>query len=132
MTITEGRDTVTEHPKLTLDIVRPVMDEIVKDNPTKQIDVGSCSYAGVDVHAGQPSCLVGHVLHQLGWSTEELAALDKSDPEGDGTAFETLVQYGLVKAERDVVRYLQVAQSTQDRQQPWLDAYRAAERTVAP
>jgi hypothetical protein len=117
---------MTDHPRLTLDLVRATMDEIVKEHPEKTVDGGGCRYAAREYEG--PSCVVGAMLFQLGWTYEELKALDNADAtEYGGTTISELIYADYVETDPNVLGYLQNMQTVQDGYKPWLEAYRYAE-----
>lgn len=116
---------MTTHPKLTLDIVRPVMRQIALEMPDKTVPSMGCQYA---TELQTPGCLVGHALHRLGWSVEELANLDTAPTARQTTDIGSLINYGRIEADDEAKRYLVLAQIAQDRGQTWMDSVTAAEK----
>ena len=112
---------------LTMAIVGPVLDEIVSEQPDTIIASLGCKYAS----NYRPSCLVGHMLYRLGWTSEELHNLDSADTDGSGTGIETLVDYGYIDADSTTTRFLTVLQDYQDAQNRWEDALSIARGRVA-
>jgi hypothetical protein len=115
---------MTEHPRLTIELVRPAVEEIVKDHPERTVT--RCKYANV---FDGPECLVGAVLFQLGWTYDELREFDKLYDIHESAGIEAIImEHEMVDAHDDARYYLQTLQEFQDQGLPWLDAYRAAER----
>ena len=109
------------HPKLTTQAVRQAAHEVVFDNPDKIVD--TCSYA--DTFA--PSCLVGHILHRLGWSVDELYELDCVDGLSGPMPILWLKNHGFVDLELNAGDYLAYLQNAQDGGQTWSRALEIAE-----
>lgn len=102
---------------LTMDVVLPVTEEIVGEQPRfvyPSGDLGICTY----VRNGEPDCIVGRVLHRLGWTVEEL---ESYDGDGLGTTITHLMDHEVLEVEVEpaVYRFLDRLQSEQDCKTPW-------------
>jgi len=110
---------MNEHPKLTLNMVGPVAEDVARDYPNRAISGPDCRYADAD--ATVPRCLVGHVLHRLGWSVTELRELDQTELPSASTAIYDLIDYGKIDADDKARRFLANLQFRQDMGHKWED-----------
>lgn len=117
-------------PKAALDLIKEAVDERGKGYiyPPSLIDSltkdGSCLYAD----KGQPSCLVGVVLHKAGIS---VAALKRFDRHKDAGVPTELVEVGLLDIPVESALILTRAQSLQDTGHTWGDALKEAREHAA-
>lgn len=144
MTITLTRENVAERlaaavEKNGADYIYPATpEEFLYDDETETYKP-SCEY----VRDGAPSCLVGHVLADLGLPLDTLRKYDET-PGGTGayTLIRDLLAEGAIEIEgfdgRDyglarqpVVNLLTDAQSHQDGGKPWGEAVALAQAGVA-
>lgn len=86
---------------ITLEQVEPILTEIVKTNPDRQVTV--CQYVNAD---GDPDCVVGQVMARLGVPLPDYRSEDNTRP------FDRLP--GKESFSREAVRFLQKAQAIQD------------------
>lgn len=78
-----------------------------------------CVYA----FEGKPSCLVGCVLHHLGWTLDRLSRLDEESFSGAGA----IPMYYPDDIEEDAASVFSAAQTIQDCDGTWGDALASAE-----
>lgn len=81
-------------------------------------DTAKCWY----VYGGQPSCLVGQVLHRLGVSVEMLSTLEDRSVRA---AVRVLADHGVLTLSSETIIALRVAQAKQDGGSSWGEALRA-------
>ncbi len=106
-----------------LELLREIVAEYGEDWVYASRDDGTtCTYT----RQGQPSCLIGHVLHRAGVPIEHLATLDRGDTPSIGT---TTVDWG-IEITPDARRVLGVAQHAQDDGSSWGTALAMAEEAA--
>ncbi len=111
---------------LTLNMVLPVAERIVAGHENFVYpSEGGCHYQ-LD---GKPSCVVGKILSELGWSGEDLKVLDR--PEGDHTGvIGEWIENGDIQADYAATQFLSTLQWHQDVSFPWGDALAKAKLQV--
>lgn len=117
-----------DHPTLTLSVVRETAQKLAEKHPHRT--VSSCKYA----EKGKPSCIVGSILHELGWSISELEWLNMGDPFGRRQSDSTvrdLVNKNMLDIEDSASQYLDYMQLRQDSDVPWRRAVAEAEANLA-
>lgn len=108
---------------ITLEAAIAKVAEVVDEKPDfvyEQPTPDGCVY----LHEGEPSCLIGVVLHRFGVPLRE-AIYEKgvcSNSDGAGIALEKLRNGEYVTYEEFVPEYFQQVQDTQDAGQPWRSA----------
>ncbi len=122
---------MSEHPMLTLEMVRPMAVEIVSDRPDHvyqlQSTTGECKYT----QGGSPDCLIGQILFRLGYSIEDLERFDICYLGTDhGTDIASLINYGFVSADDSAREYMSILQANQDLGVTWGDALKRAESSL--
>lgn len=115
---------MTDHPVLTLETVRDVAAEIVKDSPMKVVAI--CTYAHPQYEG--PSCLVGAILYKLGWTYQELREFDRGNNTDGESTISSLVLNGDIDADEFARTYLASLQTLQDSGIFWLEVYRTTEK----
>lgn len=90
------------------------------DDPNSDV----CLY----VHAGQPSCIIGRILHAKGVTIAELASYD-SPPNGQIAMSARSLPYW---SGQDAIEWANVLQCEQDHGSSWGEAFALAELTIIP
>lgn len=110
-----------------------VYDKFIKLNYKTSYDHASCWYLDND---GNPSCIVGHVLKALGWTTEEIASIEGSIPTHGLPGAQPLPKYedAVVLWHRlrpPTLQFLGMVQGLQDAGESWDEAVSYAHKTRA-
>lgn len=100
-------------------------EDYVYERNDSDDDTLVCYYA----KNGEPSCIVGHVLHALGVSIEDMTHGYRRGPLSEGFIGENLLKltelYGLQFDTQSTV-FMSRIQRHQDNEEPWGEAYSAA------
>jgi hypothetical protein len=108
--------------ELLIDVVEQYGEDHVYERVPNTVD--SCRYE----YSGQPSCIVGHVLHRAGVPIDVLKSFDDND---DGVSANVLYEY--LDVTEDAANVLGWAQGLQDSGHTWgraLDRAREAYETM--
>jgi len=120
---------ITEEDKPEIERVLAIMDELVrKVGPDyvyekfikldQKSQIASCWYLDND---GKCSCIIGHVLKELGWSMEDIAMVEGSTPSSGLSSHGMHPKASLFwkRLRPNTLRILGIVQSGQDSYRPY-------------
>lgn len=116
--------------KLTDQDVINTLAEIVSeygDDHVYEAPMDRCVY----VHGGQPSCLVGKMLHKVGIPLEKLEKFDLDNGTPAAMAISCLMQADVIDVSSEAIQALSEVQSTQDAGYPWGVALQSAKSVLS-
>jgi hypothetical protein len=107
---------------LTREQVVDGLRAIAADSPNRIVGKDDCRYF-VD---RAPSCIVGELLHRLGYTEGDLSKDVDTEFEPNNAGIDELMEYGIVDVAPSVGAVLEDVQAEQDRQTPWGESVRMA------
>ena len=124
---------MTTHDTVTLEAVERAAAEVVKElGEGYRLYPGECTYTQPDDDEKRhPNCLVGQIMHKLGWTAEEMLQWDFDVDSMSSSTFPDVVKNYDLAVEPAALRYLTAAQVAQDGGRPWGDALKHARLSVA-
>lgn len=90
---------------------------------------GRCYYMKAD--GSGASCVIGHLLAKLGATYDHFRGSDPNGCPVNNLPVRDLVGHGMIEADDVTITYLEVAQTVQDAQSPWGEAFTEAEQYAA-